>query len=202
MIIPEMSRADAERRIEVLFGKVRFAVLSLFYGEPDNSFYVSQVLRTINAGHGAIQRELRLLTTAGLLNRRVQGNHVYYRVNPVYPLFKEFKSIFSDRDVQAGRSFDKRLRISNAGLAEFSRKHHIIRLAFFGSVLRSDFRPDSDIDVMVEFEPGHVPGFAFVAIEKELSDLLGRKVDLRTPRDLSRHFREQVVREARVAYEA
>jgi len=87
-------------------------------------------------------------------------------------------------------------------LAEFCRKRHIRRLAVFGSALRSDFGPDSDIDFLVEFEPGHVPGlFGIARLERELSALLdGRKVDLRTPEDLSRYFRDQVMEEAEVQY--
>ncbi len=86
-------------------------------------------------------------------------------------------------------------------LAEFCRKHHIRKLSLFGSVLRDDFRPDSDIDVLVEFEPGKTPGFGIIGMEDELSQMLGRKVDLRTPQDLSRYFRDQVVREAKALYE-
>jgi predicted nucleotidyltransferase len=85
-------------------------------------------------------------------------------------------------------------------LAGFCRKHHIRKLAFFGSVLRDDFRPDSDVDVLVEFEPGHVPGLEFFTIEAELSEFLDRKVDLNTPNFLSRYFRDQVVAEAEVKY--
>ncbi len=72
----------------------------------------------------------------------------------------------------------------------------------FGSVLRSDFQPDSDVDILVEFVPGHVPGLLGIArMERELSALLGgRKVDLRTPEDLSRYFRQQVLDEAEVQY--
>ena len=65
------------------------------------------------------------------------------------------------------------------------RRHHIIRLSLFGSVLREDFRPDSDVDVLVEFEPGKTPGFSFIDIQDELSNMIGRKVDLNTPGDLS-----------------
>jgi len=75
-------------------------------------------------------------------------------------------------------------------------------LALFGSVLRDDFRPDSDVDVLVEFEPGHVPGLAFFETEEELSAILGRKADLNTPGFLSRSFREAVLREAEVQYAA
>ncbi len=97
-----------------------------------------------------------------------------------------------------------RIAIDHARLAAFCRQHHICRLAFFGSVLRPDFRPDSDVDVLVDFEPGFVPGFlALAGLEQELADLLGgRRVDLRTPQDLSRSFRDEVLAEAEVHYAA
>ena len=84
----------------------------------------------------------------------------------------------------------------------FCRRNHIRKLAFFGSVLRADFRDASDIDVLVEFEPGHVPGFAFFGLQDELGSLFGRKVDLHTPASLSDYFRDQVLREAEPAYVA
>src|SRR5437899_11113979 len=87
-------------------------------------------------------------------------------------------------------------------VAAFCRRHHIRRFAIFGSALRSDFRPDSDLDVLVEFEPGHIPGLAFFAMEAELSDLLARKVDLNTPQVLSPDFRARVVSEAQELYAA
>ncbi len=91
--------------------------------------------------------------------------------------------------------------ISSKDLAEFCRRHHIRRLALFGSVLRDDFGPDSDVDVLVEFEPGERIGLiGFAGVELELSDLLGRKADLRTPEDLSRYFRDEVLRTAVVQY--
>jgi len=87
-------------------------------------------------------------------------------------------------------------------IKNFCRWHHIKRLSVFGSALRPDFGEESDIDILVEFEPGHVPGLLRLArMERELSELLGgRKVDLRTPKDLSRHFRQQVLQEAEVQY--
>jgi uncharacterized protein len=94
------------------------------------------------------------------------------------------------------------IAIPKEQLADFCRRHHIRRLALFGSVLREDFGPDSDIDVLVEFEPGHVPGLAFFEMERELSTLLGRKVDLNTLGFLSKYFREQVLAEAVVQYDA
>jgi predicted nucleotidyltransferase len=87
-------------------------------------------------------------------------------------------------------------------IADFCRRRHIRRLAIFGSALRSDFNESSDIDILVEFEPEHSPGlFGMARMEPELSALLGgRKVDLRTPEDLSRYFRQEVLNEAEVQY--
>ena len=93
-----------------------------------------------------------------------------------------------------------KIKIPKQKLAEFCRRHHIRKLSFFGSVLRDDFRPDSDIDVLVEFESGHVPGLAFFGMEEELAAIFGRKVDLHTPQFLSKYFRDQVVAEAEVQY--
>jgi uncharacterized protein len=94
------------------------------------------------------------------------------------------------------------LKIRKEEIADFCRRHHIIKLSFFGSILRDDFRPTSDIDVLVEFEPGNVPGlFRLARMERKLSALLGNKrVDLRTPQDLSRYFRDEVIATAEVQY--
>ena len=86
-------------------------------------------------------------------------------------------------------------------LEEFCRRHGIGKLSLFGSVLRDDFTKESVVDMMVEFLPGRVPGYlALSGMELELTRLIGRKVDLRTPKELSRHFRERVVGEAEVQY--
>lgn len=92
--------------------------------------------------------------------------------------------------------------IKREKIAEFCKRHHIRKLSFFGSVLRSDFNPDSDIDVLVEFEAGQNPGFLGLAhIERELSDILEwRKVDIRTPQELSRYFRNEVISSASIQY--
>ena len=94
-----------------------------------------------------------------------------------------------------------KIAIDRKKLAEFCRHHHIRALALFGSVLREDFRADSDLDVLVEFEPGHVPGFGFIRIQRELSELLGgRKVDLVTPRFLNDRIRDRVLADAELQY--
>lgn len=96
----------------------------------------------------------------------------------------------------------RHLTLDRERIAELCQRHHIRRLALFGSVLRDDFRPDSDVDILVEFEEGHVPGFFGLAgMELELTEILARKVDLRTPGDLSRYFRDEVLAGAEVQYE-
>jgi predicted nucleotidyltransferase len=94
------------------------------------------------------------------------------------------------------------ISLSREKIAAFCQLHGIRRLAIFGSALREDFRPDSDIDVLVDFESDHTPSLLGMArLERELSPLFsGRKVDLRTPEDLSRYFREDVIDEAEVQY--
>ena len=91
--------------------------------------------------------------------------------------------------------------ISQHRIAEFCRRHHVRRLAVFGSALRDDFRADSDVDLLIEFEPGRVPGLAFFAMQDELSELLGHQVDLNTPNFLSPYFRDQVAAEAVPIYD-
>ena len=94
-----------------------------------------------------------------------------------------------------------KISVDRQKIAEFCRRNHIKRLSFFGSVLHDDFRSDSDVDVLVEFESGHVPGWEFFEMEEELSQILRRKVDLNTPGFLSRHFRDKVLAEAQTQYE-
>ncbi|MCX6645234.1 MAG: nucleotidyltransferase family protein [bacterium] len=90
--------------------------------------------------------------------------------------------------------------IPHGNLAAFCRKHYILKLSFFGSVLRDDFGPESDVDVLVEFDPDHIPGLAFFGMQDELSEILGRKVDLHTPGFLSKNFRARVLAEAETQY--
>jgi len=95
-----------------------------------------------------------------------------------------------------------KIEIPKGRVAEFCRRHHIRKLALFGSVLRDDFRPQSDVDVLVEFEPGCVPGLEFFGLENELSEILGRRVDLNTAGFLSKYFRARTLAEAEVQYVA
>ena len=93
------------------------------------------------------------------------------------------------------------LDIPIAEIERICKKHYIKKLSLFGSVLHGDARPDSDLDILVEFFPGHVPGFAFVDLQEQLSSVLERQVDLRTPNELSKYFREEVMNEAQTLYD-
>jgi len=95
------------------------------------------------------------------------------------------------------------IQINRDDIIAFCQRHAIRKLAFFGSVLRDDFRPDSDVDVLIEFEPGTRVGFIeLMTMQLEFSDLIGREADFRLPGDLSRYFRDRVITEAEVLYAA
>jgi hypothetical protein len=97
----------------------------------------------------------------------------------------------------------RNLKLDEETLAHFCEAHHIRRLSLFGSQLKGTARPDSDVDLLVEFDPEHIPTlFGIAGMEIELSEMLGKKVDLRTAGDLSCYFRDEVVRMAEVQYAA
>jgi len=94
-------------------------------------------------------------------------------------------------------------KIPKNNLIEFCKRNHIRKLSIFGSAIRGELQPDSDIDLLVEFEQGNTPGlFSIIKMEMELADMLGRKVDLRTPEDLSQYFRDEVMQNAQIQYQA
>lgn len=94
-----------------------------------------------------------------------------------------------------------RIEVPQNAIADFCRRHHVRRLSFFGSVLREDFGPDSDVDVLVEFERGTRVGLRFFAMERELSEILARKVDLNTRGFLSDEILKDALAEAEVQYD-
>ena len=140
IIIPDMGIADYEKRLSsYLFNKTRRGLLALLFGRPDESFYVNQIVQRLGSGSGAVQRELKMMTEAGIVVRERKGNLVYYQANSNSPIFNELKNIvrktFGVADV---------IRDS---LAPISKK---IRVAFiYGSVARSADDKASDIDIMI-----------------------------------------------------
>jgi len=96
---------------------------------------------------------------------------------------------------------DVAVAIPYKAINDFCERHHIARLWLFGSVLRDDFHADSDIDVLVEFDPEHIPGWEFTSWIEELKEIFGRPVDLTTPDSLSKYIKKPVMQSARLIYE-
>ena len=95
------------------------------------------------------------------------------------------------------------INVSSELLAEFCRRHHIRKLSLYGSVLRDDFRPDSDVDVLVEFEPGHVVGYDIIDMEEELTRMFGgHRADIASPKYLNKRLRSRILQSAEVQYAA
>ncbi len=198
----------------LLFGKTRLAILSLLYGQAGESFYLRQIVRLSGAGLGPVQRELGKLVEAQIVRRMVQGRHVRYQANSDSPIFRDLRSLLvkiSHRDTVGPHSMRTRslstqipVKVPRKRLNAFCVKHHISKLSYFGSVLRPDFSPTSDVDVLVEFEPGQKPSyFGLYDMEEELTGLFGgRKADIRTAEDISQFFRHRVIAEAKVQYVA
>ena len=93
------------------------------------------------------------------------------------------------------------IQLPKKKIREFCERHHIRKLSLFGSALRGDFSPESDLDILVEFDPAHIPGLIRLSgMEIELTEILGQKVDMRTPQDLSRYFRDEVLSSSKVQY--
>ena len=115
-------------------------------------------------------------------------------------LVKEW-TLKAEGDCRGDSMTRAQIELPREKIAEFCKRNHVQRLSLFGSVLRGDFRPDSDIDLLVEFDPDHIPGLIRLAgMEIELTGILGRKADLRTAEDLSRYFRQKVLNSAEVQY--
>ena len=133
-MVPKMSTISTN-----LFSQTRSALLALLYGHTDESFYQRQLIRTIGAGHGAIQRELKQLMDMGLIVRKLQGNQVLYRANTKSPIFAEIKSLIT-----------KTAGVHNAIRSALAPLESQIEVAFvFGSVARQEERAGSDVDLMI-----------------------------------------------------
>jgi predicted nucleotidyltransferase len=187
----------------MLFGKTRTAILSLLFGQPERSYYLRQIARLSGSGLGAVQRELGQLREAGIITRLEKGRNVYYQAKTDSPSFESLHGIFAFPSHAAALNNSPTLPApTGSALSSFCRKNKIKKLSLFGSALRPDFRPDSDVDILVEFVPGNKPGFlGLQKMENELSELFGgRRIDLRTAEDLSRYFRARVIKEAELQY--
>src|SRR4030065_1394981 len=139
-IVPEMSTAPYKEDIsQPLFGKPRRAVLSLLYSHVDEAFYLRQIVRVAGVGLGAVQRELKQLSDAGIIQRIVRGRQVYYQANPRCPVFAELKNLVV-KTVGVGAALQ-------AGLAPLGGRINVA--VIYGSIARSEEHRDSDVDVLV-----------------------------------------------------
>jgi len=154
----------ADALATVLFGKTRRAVLSLLFGQTDGSFYLRQIARRTNAGMGALQREVKLLSDAGIIRRTVQGKQVYYQANPDCPIFEELTGLV----VKAFGIGD----VLRAGLSELA--DGVIVAFVFGSMVRGGESASSDIDVMVI---GNVTFAEVVSVVGSLQETLNREIN-------------------------
>ena len=195
--------------LATLFGKTRRAVLGLLLPVPEKGFYLREINRLTGVSVGALQRELKTLVAAGLVVREGCFPRISYRADITSPIFTQLKTLFAGQSSPPAMPLpsrasrvDRNLEVPQGALDGFCRRNKISRLAFFGSVLRDDFDPDSDIDMLVEFLPEHVPGlFRMEELQDELSAMFGgRKVDLRTPAELNHLFRRQVENTSEVRF--
>jgi len=191
---------------DALFTRTQQRVLGLLYGKPDKSFYTNEIMRIASIGRGTVSRELDRLVKAGLLTVSREGNQKHYQANQDCLVYTELVSIVGkilyedavnekviseeDRLVIA-----KKLVVSRTMLGKLVQRYHIHRLALFGSAARGELKPDSDIDLLVEFEKGYSPSLGgMVTLNDELSNLFGgRKVDVATPSILNNPYRQRTI---------
>lgn len=209
---------------DTLFTATQQRVLGQLFGQPDRSFYAAELIAA-GGGSGAVQRELVRLESCGLVEVSRIGNQKHYQASQASPIFEELTGIFRVFTAPESRtratvavrnkavqqvSYDdqsagvlKKLMVSKTELSALCRRNGIRKLSFFGSVTRDDFRPDSDVDVMVEFAAGRAPSlFGMVDLRDELSTLFkGRKVDVVTPAAMNNAYRRKTIeRDLAVAY--
>lgn len=216
---------SSSRLADTLFSATQQRVLGCLFGQPTRSFYATELIAAAGGGSGAVQRELARLESCGLVEVSRIGNQKHYQANQASPIFEELVAIFRVLATsEAGKplapvsnakpsrrvSYDdqsaavlKTLKVSKRALSALCMRNGIRKLSFFGSVTRDDFRPDSDVDVMVEFMAGRSPSlFSMVDLRDELSTLFkGRKVDVVTPAAMNNAYRRKTIeRDLAVAY--
>ena len=212
-------RLGAEGGVAVanlLFGTHRHRVLSLLLLRPGEGFHVRRIARLTGVSAGSLHRELRQLAEAGLLRRSTSGNQVLYSANPDSPVYHELTSIL-DKTAGAPPTLHSPLAacaldtpgvlpdIPRARLAAICRRYKVKKMSLFGSAARGEMRPDSDVDLLVEFKPMQGPSlWGLVDMQDELSPLFGnRRVEVASPEILSNPYRRRTIeRDLKVLYES
>ncbi len=185
---------------EALFSKTRRRVLGLLFGSPHRSFYANEIMRHADCGIGAVQRELERLAAAGLVNVSRAGNKKHYKANMDAPLFEELRSIVSKSALSAVESLNVEVDALSAVCKEF----HVRKLSVFGSAARGELNAGSDIDVLVEFDPAHLPTlWGMVRLQQALESVFGRQVDVATDAILRNpHRRRGILADLKELYAA
>jgi uncharacterized protein len=159
-------------------------LLRAFVGEPGRDFYQRELQRITGAHLRQVQRDLLRLESVGLVTRRVDGNRTYYRVVAAHPSFAALQGLTGVTQPAATVRTPKgtaaaRLGLERAAVSAFCRRWGVVELSLFGSVLRSDFDPASDVDVLATFAPDACRSlFDYAAMREELAVIVGRRVDL------------------------
>jgi predicted nucleotidyltransferase len=205
-----------EALASLLFGAYRHRVLSLLYLRPGDRFHVRMISRLTGVPAGSLHRELRQLADAGLLVASRSGNQVLYSANEASPVFHELTSML---DKTAGtpptlHDHAAEYTVEPAGqlpevdqkaLAAICRKYQVKRMSLFGSAARGELRPDSDVDLMVEFKPASkTTSFDLVDMQDELSGIFGnRRVEITSPDVLENPYRRRTIeRDLKTLYAA
>lgn len=205
---------------DLLFGNYRRAVLGLLLLRPGESFHVRRASRLTGVPPGSLHRELKVLAAAGLLRKQNVGNQVLYSADTQSPVYKDLASILektagappelqspvADYEVAIDpKPASTTLRIPKRAIGDMCRRYGVSKMSLFGSAARGEMRPDSDVDLMVEFKPdSRTSSFDLVDMQAELSSLFGgRKVDIASPQILENPFRRRaIVPDLKVIYEA
>lgn len=205
---------------DALFTKTQRRVLGLLFGNPDRSYYANEIVRFADAGIGTVQRELERLVAAGLVSVAKHGNRKHYQANRQSTVFAELaglvkKTVGEETQAliarEAGATYRGRrrgrnqLEISYPKLRDLCRRYHVKKLSVFGSAARGELKPDGDVDLMVEFEPGRAPSlWESDDMASDFSALFGRRrVDLVPPGVMRNPYRRKTIaRDLKVLYEA
>lgn len=198
---------------EALFSRTQQAVLGLLFSHPERRFSLSEIVREARKGTGAVYRELARLAGAGLVTVLSVGGKKIYQANRDSPVFDELEGLIAKLGEPApvlrapvpSYAVDRPPAIPRAKLSALCRKYHVRRLGLFGSAARGELAPKSDVDLLIEFEPGKAPSlWAEPEMRKAFSALFGgRRVDLVPPEVLQNPYRRKsILRDLRVLYEA
>jgi predicted nucleotidyltransferase len=187
--------SDLERAAQVLFGSTRREVLALLFGHPDQGFHLREIQRVVGGGSGAVQRELRHLVAAGLVERVAHGHRVFFSANRGAAIFSELQSIVEKTGGDGAVPLAKAVRRLRRPILAAAAANGASDVRLFGSVARGGETGGSDVDFLVSLAPGRTL-LDIARLEVRLEDLLHRPVDVVTEAGLPEGVRATVLKEA------